>query len=595
MLHLYLNGEHDNLAKELLTLLTRLRRIMFIQFRKTESAFVNEFVSLFLFIMTRKDFSIPKIYEEGYIDCNPIIQNMVAISGYQTTDNEIRTIIDQKQNLVKILLLYGPRNKIFIDQGYFFSANPYIASRWYMSFLENYKNCCASEHALARLRQHIADPDDRLICITPASHHAYFGVTYVDSNKDYILKKRINESFKIWPDFPRSIQNRPRSHKIALITQNWAPYHSVYRSQYKFIESLKDDYEIDLIYLGKDPRYIDKSLFKQVKIFDLTGDYSESFQSISPNDYQAVYFPDIGMNIESILLANRRIAPIQISCYGHPSSTWGSHIDYWIGGQATECLHEAESFYSERLVLIPGIGQIPEYPHYHIKENVVPPDDALYINCSWSGQKICFDTIKLLRSIIDTYDDSIIFRFFIGKSVYNNGSLAMLLDMKNVIGTDNVEIFYGLDYERYMTELQRGHFSIDAYPFGGYNTVIDALYLRKPFIAWRGKRFYNRAAACLLEQCGLAEMIAEDSASYVNLIAKLAHDLDYRAKLVERVAAIDLEAVLFASHAVDDFRLAFDTILSQHSTWKAQKSRFPISISTITDSSSDKSRSPVKS
>jgi hypothetical protein len=40
--------------------------------------------------------------------------------------------------------------------------------------------------------------------------------------------------------------------------------------------------------------------------------------------------------------------------YGHPVSTFGGEIDYFIGSAAAELPERATQFYSERLVLMPG-------------------------------------------------------------------------------------------------------------------------------------------------------------------------------------------------------------------------------------------------
>ena len=43
-----------------------------------------------------------------------------------------------------------------------------------------------------------------------------------------------------------------------------------------------------------------------------------------------------------------------VSGYGHPVSTFGGEIDYFMGSAAAELPELATQFYSERLVLMPG-------------------------------------------------------------------------------------------------------------------------------------------------------------------------------------------------------------------------------------------------
>ena len=77
---------------------------------------------------------------------------------------------------------------------------------------------------------------------------------------------------------------------------------------------------------------------------------------LKENDFQAVYFPDIGMSPHSIFLANMRLAPIQFCSPGHSVSTYGADIDYFITGATVEEPDHPEKNYSERLVLLPERG-----------------------------------------------------------------------------------------------------------------------------------------------------------------------------------------------------------------------------------------------
>lgn len=59
--------------------------------------------------------------------------------------------------------------------------------------------------------------------------------------------------------------------------------------------------------------------------------------------FDVIIYPDIGMIMESIWLANRRLAPIQIGCYGHSVSTHGALIDYWFAGADAENVIQDEA------------------------------------------------------------------------------------------------------------------------------------------------------------------------------------------------------------------------------------------------------------
>lgn len=46
------------------------------------------------------------------VKLNHTISNVVAISGFATTDSVVRVLVNQKSNFVKLLVLYSARNSI---------------------------------------------------------------------------------------------------------------------------------------------------------------------------------------------------------------------------------------------------------------------------------------------------------------------------------------------------------------------------------------------------------------------------------------------------------------------------------------------------
>jgi predicted O-linked N-acetylglucosamine transferase (SPINDLY family) len=54
--------------------------------------------------------------------------------------------------------------------------------------------------------------------------------------------------------------------------------------------------------------------------------------------------------------------------------------------------------------------------------------------------------------------------------------------MLEYFGKD-ITIMPNLTYVKYMQALESCHFSLDSYPFGGYNTVLESLWCGLPFVA----------------------------------------------------------------------------------------------------------------
>ena len=50
-----------------------------------------------------------------------------------------------------------------------------------------------------------------LVGINSFTHHAYFGATYIDNEKDYLVKQRINRLFQATPLCQKKIENNPKA------------------------------------------------------------------------------------------------------------------------------------------------------------------------------------------------------------------------------------------------------------------------------------------------------------------------------------------------------------------------------------------------
>ena len=570
----YREQAYDTMSEQFLAVIDHFRNITYYALDVPTKHALNGFVKQLLYFLSQEDFVLSDAYASRFIDANGVIANMVAISDFGSTDPYLRILLGQQRNFTKLLALYSARNKVKIDRKLLFGTSPALATQWYYCFTEGYRNGCADETTLANLREHIAYEDDRLIGINSFTHHAYFGATYIDHEHDYLVKQRINKLFQATPLCSQPIRNTPKKKRIAILTSMWFKRQSVYRSQQPFLAELAKDHELLLVQLGRERTDFDTSLFQEVRHYDASKDASD-IKAIQDNDFAMAYYPDIGMSIESIILANMRIAPIQVTNYGHPVSTFGSKIDYWIGGQETEAADRAREHYSERLVLIPGCAQAPVPLEYQLQYPQLPTSPVI-INCTWSGQKINSDHLHRLKKIADRAKTPVKFHFFPGGAILGNGYIPLDRAIKSILGEERVQVLPDLVFEQYMPALESAHFALDAYPFGGYNTAVDLLTLRKPIVTLAGNRFYNNSTAYLLGTVGLEELITRSEQEYIDLGVRMIDNPDYRDRMIRRLKTADLASTVLSLKHVPAFVRAVDYLLENHDQLLRDSGREPI-------------------
>jgi hypothetical protein len=285
----------------------------------------------------------------------------------------------------------------------------------------------------------------------------------------------------------------PDPTKIAVWAEYWSPGTSVYRSLRDYVAALKGDHHLTLLHSTRPTEELDTTLFDEVvhlKVdqngFDLT--------PLRDRNFAAVVFCDVGMTFPSILLSNVRLAPLQVMMTGHPVSTFGGEMDWFVSGELVEDgrVYGNDRFYSEKLLSLPGYGATHARPAYELKGKK-KETDAIVINCSWLGQKCHYECLEALNRAIARSGQKVLVRLFPGHTpLMHKGAYAFMRDIQKLLPSSRVEIFPMLPYEQYMETLQEGDFAADAFPFGGSNTASDMIHLKIPVVAMRGRRWFSR-------------------------------------------------------------------------------------------------------
>lgn len=534
-------------------------------------AFITEFLTLF----SQPDFVPSPKHAEAFIRANAAISNLAAMSPLQTTDAFLELVKSQPNNLIKVLTLYSARNKIQLDRRKFFDLDAEMASLWYLVYAGIHAGGLASAEVCENLRQHFAFQDDRMN-VTLKITNSYFGSTYIDGVCDRPVKEAFNRLLQRQAA-GQHIVNRPDPKKIAVISRFWWPGHPVYRNYAAYVRTLTD-YHVTLFHIPVDGKPVDRSMFADVKQLSARGSQLD-ISSLADNDFSLIYFADVGMSPESIRLANLRIAPVQVASLGHSVSTWGAKIDYFLSGAEVEVADHPQRNYSERLVLLPGLGVVHETPQYQPSGRKRAPDNQFVINCPWSSPKINCRMVHALRQLVQRSPKPLRFRFLVGSTLHRNGDLLPLARQLDAeLAPAVVEILPGAGYEPYMALLEEGDLSLESFHFGGCNTVADSLHVGKPIVTWEGDKWYNRIGSQMLRRVGLADLIATNETEYVEIILRLIADDAHRAAVVSRVAQSDLQSTLFNHAEARSFPTAIAYLIEHHPRLQAEGSREPIRI-----------------
>ena len=549
----YKSNNYDKVCKMFHSMLADYEKECYASLNKDDQLILDDTVCAILFIFSQQKFKIPDNHIVKTVIAGHLISNLVALSSYRTTDGVLRHISNQQNNLSKILCLYSCRNEPIFNQDIFFNLNPKLATIWWFTYPSS---ACGSPTRLIQdnLNRHYGSMPAKFKMVFNTVAPAYFEASYTMVQQDKVIKEVLNTQCRaLTPALPAIKETDPNS--VVIITGRWYPTSAVYKSCAPYIKALCQKYDVTLLHTGKDEPALERTGFKKVICTGAQMDY-EIFKKFK---FRLAFFPDVGMSNESVVLANLRLAPIMVTGYGHPSSTFGSLIDYFIGGQETELAEKAFENYSEKLVLIPGLGAHPVFPKY---ERNNKPKSGLILNCAWTSSKINYDMLCAIKRIIDRTGASV--RLLPSWTIGRYNSIIPCVQDLNKIFGDEFQLTPELPYSEYLAKLEEGSLTLDSYPFGGYNTIVDSLFVGVPPVALEGTRFYNKASSALLRRVGLDHLITHSMDQYVDTAVEYLMN----PQMMEEVRAkLDIETLktrLFDSGEEKYFVKAIDFLMENH-------------------------------
>jgi predicted O-linked N-acetylglucosamine transferase (SPINDLY family) len=542
---------------------------------------VNIFAENFLFYFSKPDFAINSESAKTLILLSPAITNLLAMSDFENTDHWIKIILPQKHNFLKLLILYNSRNTVKLNRKAFFDISPEFATLWYGVYFTTSMSW-QTPLIYENMKEHLDFWDERILLSSEVVSYGYMISTYINPEMDRFHKRNFNEHVKKHFKEIR-INNKPDKKKIAIISAFWRAGHVVYRNFRDLVEVLKDDYELTLVRLQltdeEDNSAVpDNCLFKNILSVKLI--YAEllDFSALTGNDFFTVFYLDVGMDPVSRFLSNIRIAPLQIMSYGHSVSSFGSEIDYFIGGIISEDPGNGQNYYDERLVLTQGAGVKINVPAVYREKEIKKQSERFIINCSWTLHKINYPMLEVLKEITAKAGKKILFRFFPSSPLVNNYFLPVKKDLEKILGRENLEIFSFIKLESFLEKCEECDIAIDSHPFGGLNSIVDYLVVKKPVISWEGWQFYNRLGSSILRKIGMAELVAAGREDYITKVVRLINDDDYREKVTEKLKAINLAKELADLTDLKSFKKALDFLVENGERLKTEKDRSPIII-----------------
>lgn len=239
-------------------------------------------------------------------------------------------------------------------------------------------------------------------------------------------------------------------------------------------------------------------------------------------------------------------APIQVAYLGYPGSGTGIDCDYVIGDRIV-LPAESRPFYHEKFCLLPDSYQANDNihrprPQAASRASLGLPQDRPILAAFNVTRKITPQTATLWAEILRRAPASLLWILCSDRFARDN---FLKWISEEGIARERVIFADRADYAEHIARLPAADIGLDTFPYNGHTTTSDQLWAGLPVPTYKGSHFASRVTESLLTAAGIAELVAEDARSYVDLCVSLIEDRPRLQAVREKLGAQRATCPLF--------------------------------------------------
>ena len=380
---------------------------------------------------------------------------------------------------------------------------------------------------------------------------AWMLCSYAGARDKHGIKPVLNRVLRKWAEsiglsdaaLPpiRALKTRPT---LLIAAEIMHSNHVQYRYFGQYLRQLRQRFRLVLVTEAAQADSNARALYDEVHAFNREGgtgyfkNLADTIKSIAPD---VIFWISVGMRHWGPVLANFRLAPIQLAGFGHAASTYCDTMDYYF---TREGYVGDPSLLSEQVVLLPDAGlRFERSPYYtplqpDIRESAQPLRIALPSNLL----KLNPHFISVLRRIREKAGRPLEFR------VFPNVSGLELIATRRVFDQQlpGSVVFPVMAYNAYLAELNACDLNLSPFPFGALHSVVDSLRQGIPVVAMDGLDLHERPDPMLLRRVGMPEwLIVQNEDDYIATALRLIDNDAERVALSRQALALDLDRTLF--------------------------------------------------
>ena len=371
--------------------------------------------------------------------------------------------------------------------------------------------------------------------IVPISCPITFILAYHNKNNKYLFKKVSNMIKKYCPfinEFNNNFISKTTNDKkikIGFISYFFRN-HSVTKDRRGLIKMLdRDIFEVYSLFIGN---YqfddISNEIINCTHYVKINDDIYYAIKQIQELNLNILFYCEIGMCMLIYILAQFRLAPIQINTWDHSDTSGIDTIDYYISSKLYEKKNGYEH-YSEKLIMNEGLCTYYYNPFKYVTEII----QLQYENFENKNIYFCPGSLFKIHSNMDIIFDKILNKdenaliLFVGN---DENRYKLENRFKNTLGYNTERTFFvdkNFNPNYFFSLLTSCNILLDSYFFGGCNSCLEAFSINKPVVTLPGNFINSRFTYGFYKKMNFIDLISENIDDYVNIAIKIAINNNY--------------------------------------------------------------------
>lgn len=221
-------------------------------------------------------------------------------------------------------------------------------------------------------------------------------------------------------------------------------------------------------------------------------------------------------------------APVQFTWLGYGPTTGMDTIDYIFTDRYYTPNEEEEQFFSEKPVYLNCYRVFK--PPFELPVNPLPALEKGYVTFGSfnSFNKVSHEQLLLWSDILLKVPES---RLSIIVNAKESVDYVKQLMLSQGIAEERLMIFTRLRYDHFLQLHSHVDIALDCYPFTGFTTSFNGLWMGVPMITMTGVRMCSRTGLGLLGPLGLESFVSHSREEYVEKACYWAENLDRLAEI----------------------------------------------------------------